>query len=79
MVLVSGPTIARLGMHSRACVFKQIQRGAYGPITRGPGGVLFVALVEVENFYGRKFDQAEIDRAVANQPDRILIVDETEA
>ena len=55
-----------------------MQRGAYGPVTPGPGGVLFVTLAGVEEFYGRKFDQAEIDRAVAGQADRIPILAETE-
>lgn len=78
MILLSGPAIARLGLHSRKWAHEQIQCGSFGPVTRGPSGVLYVALTSLEEFYGRKFDQAEIDRAVGGQPDRILILAENE-
>jgi hypothetical protein len=74
MILLSGPAIARLGLHTRKWAHEQIQRGAFGPVTRGPSGVLYVELSGVCEFYGRQFNQAEIDRAVGGQPDRILIV-----
>jgi hypothetical protein len=72
MILISGPAIARLSLHTRKWAHAHLHRGSFGPVTRGPGGVLYASLAGVEKFCDRQFDRAEIGRAVAGQPDRIL-------
>ena len=83
MILVSGPTIARLNLHTRKWAHEHMQRGSFGPVTRVPvagyaEGVLYAELAAVERFCGRQFDQTEIDQAVDGKPDRILTITDRE-
>jgi hypothetical protein len=83
MILVSGPTIARLGLHTRKWAHAHMQRGSFGAVIRVPvagyaDGVLYAELNGVERFLDRQFNQAEIDRAADGKPDRILTITENE-
>jgi hypothetical protein len=49
MILISGPSIARLALHTRKWAHEHLRRGTFGPITIGSDGVLYAEVTNVEH------------------------------
>jgi hypothetical protein len=78
MVLISGPAIARLCLHTRKWAHEQLRRGTFGP-TVEYGGIIYAPLPGVEAHAGRRFDETQIAHAVAGKPHRTLTIQREEA
>ena len=72
--LISGPPIGKLCKRTRKWAHDRLRRGSFGPITRGPAGVLYAELSAVEEFVGAPFTPEQIAAAVAGQSDRLITI-----
>jgi hypothetical protein len=79
MILISGPAIGQLCQHTRKWAHDTLRRGSFGPVTRGPGGVLYADLTAVEGYSGLQFTDDQIEAAVAGIPDRLLTIVQTKS
>jgi hypothetical protein len=78
MILISGPAIACLCLHTRKWAHEHLQRGSFGPVTRGPNGVLYAELRWVEAHAGITFGEAQIAHAINGYPDRRIVLPDRE-
>jgi hypothetical protein len=72
MILISGPPIGKLCLRTRKWAYEALRRGSFGPVTEGPGGILYAELGAVERYCGQRFSAAQLDAAADGKPDRIL-------
>jgi hypothetical protein len=70
---LSGPAIAALRASARMTENIHLRRGHYGPVL-WHDRVAYVALDAVEHRIGLRFTNAQITRATAAQPARVLLI-----
>jgi hypothetical protein len=75
MVLISGPVIAKLCLHTRKWAHARLRLGSFGAIVEHDG-VLFAPLSGVEAYAGTTFSEDQLAVAAGGKPDRILTVAE---
>jgi hypothetical protein len=75
MILISGPLIAKLCLHSRKWAHARLRLGSFGEIVEHQG-VLFAPVVGVEAYAGTKFTQEQLAAAAGGKADRILTIAE---
>jgi hypothetical protein len=79
MVLISGPVIAKLALHTRKWAHENMRRGSFGMLTVDSGGVLFADLAAVERCLGGPITPAQLERAAGGISARIITVPDEEA
>jgi hypothetical protein len=79
MTLISGPVIARLFLRTRKWAHAEMRRGSFGPVTEGPGGVLYARVADVEAYAGMNFVAAQIALAAGGVPGRLIHITNEEA
>jgi len=71
MILISAPAIGRLRLQTRKAAHQAIRKGDYGaPIWRN--GILYVDLRRVENRFGVRFNEAQLECACNGHAHRII-------
>jgi hypothetical protein len=78
MILISGPMIGRLCGHTRKWAHEHLHRGSFGPVTLGPGGVLYAPLANVETFTCLTFTPDQIARAAEGRAKRLITIPKPE-
>jgi hypothetical protein len=73
MILISGPVIAKLCLHTRKWAHEHLRRGSFGPVTEH-NGVLYAPLPNVERHAGETFSETRLALAVDGKPDRVLTI-----
>jgi hypothetical protein len=76
MLLLSGPVIARLALHTRKWAHAHLRRGSFGPLIERDG-MLYAGLAGVEQHIGKSFTPDQLMRAAAGKLDRVLNIPES--
>jgi hypothetical protein len=74
MIFISGPAIARRYALTRKWAHEHLHRGTFGR-TITLNGIIYARLEAVEAYSGEPFSQPQLRAAVADFPDRMIILD----